>query len=53
MSFDSALDALFPLIHTLLGDSWSANMYIVMEAVSSHAWIYFCVLAASGASLSG
>ena len=26
LSFDSAVDSVFPLVHTLIGDSWSANM---------------------------
>ena len=48
LSFDSALDAIFPLVHTLIGDSWSANMYTLMDAGSSLAWLYFCPLAALG-----
>ena len=37
------------LVHTLLGDAWSANMYVVMDAVDgSFTWIWFCLLAAVG-----
>ena len=42
------LDALFPLIHTLIGDAWSANMYMVMDAVTPYAWLFFSLLAAGG-----
>jgi len=51
VSFDSVLDSLFPLIHTLIGDSWSANMYMLMDAGVGYAWVYFCSLAALGGFL--
>jgi hypothetical protein len=51
LSFDSAIDSVFPLVHTLIGDSWSANMYALMDAGSSTAWVYFCTLAAVGGFL--
>ena len=51
LSFDSALDSVFPLVHTLIGDSWSANMYALMDAGSGLAWLYFCPLAAVGGFL--
>ena len=51
ISFDSVIGSFFPLVTTLVLDSWSQSMYAVMDAYSEYAWIYFCLMALLGGFL--
>ena len=48
ISFDSVMASFFPLGTTLVLDSWSESMYMLMDAYSVNAWIYFCSMVILG-----